>query len=177
MQFVLVDRILELEPGSRIVAVKNLTLAEEYLADHFPGFPVLPGVLMLEAAAQAAAWLIRYTENYAHSIVILKSVRAMKYGSFVVPGRQLVIEADLTRQSETETEFKARGTVNGSSAFSGRLTMERYNLADRDAALESCDQEVVAALKRQFLLLARDWLAGSRSAAETATSVRSGAVA
>ena len=60
MQFTLIDRILGLESGRRIVAIKNLTLAEEYLAEHFPGFPVMPGVLMLEAIAQASAWLIRH---------------------------------------------------------------------------------------------------------------------
>ena len=58
MRFTLVDRIVALEPGKTITAVKNLSLAEEYLADHFPGFPVLPGVLMLEAMTQAAAWLV-----------------------------------------------------------------------------------------------------------------------
>ena len=57
MRFTLVDRILELQAGQEITAVKNLSLAEEYLADHFPLFPVLPGVLMLEAMTQAGAWL------------------------------------------------------------------------------------------------------------------------
>ena len=64
MRFHLVDRVLELEPGERIVAIKNLSLAEEYLADHFPGFPVMPGVLMLEAMTQAAAWLVRASEDF-----------------------------------------------------------------------------------------------------------------
>lgn len=59
MRFTLVDKVVELEPGRRIVAIKNLSLAEEYLADHFPGFPVMPGVFMLEAMTQASAWLIR----------------------------------------------------------------------------------------------------------------------
>ena len=59
MRFILVDRISELEAGRRIVAHKALSLAEEYLADHFPKFPVLPGVLMLEAMVQASAWLAR----------------------------------------------------------------------------------------------------------------------
>ncbi|MGC8553857.1 MAG: 3-hydroxyacyl-ACP dehydratase FabZ family protein, partial [Phycisphaerae bacterium] len=57
MQFTLVDRLLELDPGKSIVMTKQVSMAEEYLADHFPRFPVLPGVLMLEAAIQASAWL------------------------------------------------------------------------------------------------------------------------
>ena len=59
MRFWLLDRICSLEPHTSLTAVKNVTLAEEYLADHFPRFPVLPGVFMLEATTQAAAWTIR----------------------------------------------------------------------------------------------------------------------
>ncbi len=156
MQFILVDRIVELEPGRKIVAVKNLTLAEEYLAEHFPGFPVLPGVLMLEAITQASAWLIRVTEDYAHSIVVLKSAKALKYGSFVTPGRQLTIEAEFTKTRNGETEIRARGTVDGTSTVSGRVTMEAYNLRDRDPALHVIDEDLVSTLKKQFLVLARD---------------------
>ncbi len=58
MKFLLVDRIESIQPGQRIVTTKALTLAEEYLADHFPAFPVMPGVLMLEALVQSAAWLV-----------------------------------------------------------------------------------------------------------------------
>src|ERR1700732_4011993 len=102
MRFVLIDRIVDVQPGrSRLagsnavttpgpslVAVKNLSLAEEYLADHFPGFPVMPGVLMLEALTQAGAWLVRDMEDFAHSVVVLKKAKMIKYGSFVEPGRQ-----------------------------------------------------------------------------------------
>jgi 3-hydroxyacyl-[acyl-carrier-protein] dehydratase len=158
MQFILVDRILELEAGRRIVAVKNLTLAEEYLAEHFPGFPVLPGVLMLEAIAQASAWLIRITEDYAHSVIVLKSVKAVKYGNFVTPGRQLTLEAEITRSRDGEFDLKAEGNVDGVKTVSGRITMEAYNLRDRDPVLHSLDGEIVASLKKLFLVLARDWL-------------------
>src|SRR5438876_1359839 len=108
MQFTLIDRILALEPGRSIVAIKNLTLTEDYLADHFPGFPVLPGVLMLETAAQAAAWLIRISEDYAHSVIVLKSAKAVKYGNFVTPGQQLTVEAEIMRTREHETELRVK---------------------------------------------------------------------
>jgi len=166
MQFILVDRILELEPGRRIAAVKNLTLAEEYLADHFPGFPVLPGVLMLEAISQASAWLIRVTEGYAHSVIVLKSVKAVKYGSFVTPGHQLAIDAEITKVQGNCTEIRARGTVDGVNTVSGRVTMESYNLRDREPALKSLDAEIIAAHKKQFLVLAREWLKSVRPAQE-----------
>ena len=70
MKFYLVDRILELEPPKRIVAVKNLSLAEEYLADHFPAYPVMPGVMMLEAVVQAAAWLVRASTDFEKNLIL-----------------------------------------------------------------------------------------------------------
>jgi 3-hydroxyacyl-[acyl-carrier-protein] dehydratase len=155
MQFILIDRILDFSPGRRIVAEKNLTLAEEYLAEHFPGFPVMPGVLMLEAITQASAWLIRVTEDYAHSVLVLKSVKAVKYGSFVTPGRRLTLEAEVTKSSAHETEFRAKGTVEGVSTVSGRITLQGYNLRDRDPGLRPIDDDIVAALRKQFWLLAR----------------------
>src|SRR6266852_3734137 len=90
MRFNLVDRILEVEPGRRIRIVKNLTLAEEYLADHFPTFPVMPGVLMLQTLVEAGAWLLRITTGFQHSVITLKEARGVKCGAFMEPGRQMV---------------------------------------------------------------------------------------
>src|ERR1051325_7827392 len=111
MRFVLIDRIVDLQRGKSLVAVKNLSLAEEYLADHFPGFPVMPGVLMLEALTQAGAWLIRGMEDSAHSVIVLKSARTIKYGSFVEPGRRLQLRVEILEHGERETQFKGEGTV------------------------------------------------------------------
>src|SRR5205814_9521503 len=91
MRFHLIDRILELEPGKRIRMVKNLTLGEEYLADHFPTFPVMPGVLMLQTLVEGAAWLLRITEDYQHSVIVLREARNVKYGSFMQPGHRMII--------------------------------------------------------------------------------------
>src|SRR6186997_1407056 len=95
MRFYLIDRILELEPGKRIRMVKNLTLAEEYLADHFPSFPVMPGVLMLQTLAEAGAWLLRITEDFRHSVITLREARNVKYGNFMQPGKSLVVTAEV----------------------------------------------------------------------------------
>jgi len=140
MRFLLIDRITELVPGQRISAVKNLTLAEEYLADHFPGFPVMPGVLMVEALVQAGGWLIRQSENYAHSTVLLKSARALKFVNFVSPGQALKLELDVHSRSDAEWTFKAQGTIDGAAAVSGRLTLESFNLADRDPSWGVADR-------------------------------------
>src|ERR1700681_578193 len=125
MRFVLIDRIIELNPGQSLVAVKNLSMAEEYLADHFPGFPVMPGVLMLEAMTQAGAWLVRAGEDFAHSIVVLKEARNVKYSNFVAPGQTLTVTVEIINQDARLTRLKAQGTVEGEVQLSGRLVLER----------------------------------------------------
>ncbi len=150
MRFALVDRITDLEPGVRITAVKNLSLAEEYLADHFPGFPVMPGVLMLEAMTQASAWLIRASEDFAHSVVTLKEARNVKYGNFVEPGQTLVVTAEIIGQDERTTKLKAQGTVDGQATVSARLTLERYNLEHENPSRREADAVVVQRLREMF---------------------------
>src|SRR5437867_9896042 len=95
MRFNLIDRIVALEPGRSIQAVKNLTLAEEYLADHFPTFPVMPGVLMLETLVEAGAWLLRISEDFRHSVIVLREARGVKYGNFMEPGRSLMVTVEM----------------------------------------------------------------------------------
>jgi 3-hydroxyacyl-[acyl-carrier-protein] dehydratase len=153
MRFVLIDRITELNRGKSLVAVKNLSLAEEYLADHFPGFPVMPGVLMLEALTQAGAWLIRDLEDFAHSVIVLKQAKTIKYGSFVEPGRQLQLRVDLVSHSETETTFKGSGVIDGQEMVKGRVTLTRFNLRDRNPSLHSTDTLITNHLRDLFATL------------------------
>ena len=140
MRFLLIDRITELVPHKSITAVKNLSLAEEYLADHFPGFPVMPGVLMLESLVQAGGWLIRHSEDFAHSAVLLKEVRAIRYNSFVSPGNTLRVEVSVRKQNGDLWDLSGSGTVNGNSAVSARLTLEAFNLADRNPEMALSDE-------------------------------------
>jgi 3-hydroxyacyl-[acyl-carrier-protein] dehydratase len=153
MRFVLIDRITEVDPGRSLVALKNLTLAEEYLADHFPGFPVMPGVLMLEALTQAGAWLIRDMEDFAHSVIVLKQAKTIKYGSFVEPGRQLELRVELVSHGDRETTFKGVGAIEGQEMVKGRLTLTRYNLRERDPALHATDALIVASLRDLYVTL------------------------
>ena len=139
MRFVLIDRILDVQPGDSLVAVKNLSLAEEYLGDHFPGFPVMPGVLMLEALTQAGAWLIRDMEDFAHSIIVLKQAKTIKYGSFVEPGRQLQLRVDLMAHDDREAAFKGVGVIDGQEMVKGRFTLTRYNLTRSRSRLHETD--------------------------------------
>jgi 3-hydroxyacyl-[acyl-carrier-protein] dehydratase len=153
MRFSLLDRIVELEPGQRISAVKALSMAEEYLGDHFPGFPVMPGVLMLEAMTQASAWLLRASEDFAHSMVVLKEARNVKYGQFVEPGQTLLVTAEVTGQTERLTKLKAQGVVDGETAVRALLVMERYNLAEENPDRSPTDQSVIRQMRELFALL------------------------
>lgn len=140
MRFTLIDRILTLEPGRSITAIKNVSLAEEYLADHFPGFPVLPGVLMVEALVQASAWLLRHTDDFAYSTILLKQTRAAKFVNFVAPGQTLTVTCELQEAVGRECTFKGAGTVDGKPCVSAKLTLERFNLTDQNPAMAANDQ-------------------------------------
>ena len=153
MRFTFVDRVLELEPGVRITTVKALSLAEEYLADHFPRFPVMPGVLMLEAMTQAGAWLVRASEDFAHSIVVLKEARNIKYADFVGPGQVLTVTAEILKEEERETQIKAQGMLGDRLAVSGRLVLQRFNLADERPDMSATDSYVKQHMRELLSLL------------------------
>ena len=141
MKFNLVDRIEHLS-HDRIVAVKYVSLAEEYLADHFPTFPVLPGVMMLEALTQAAGWLLHHRTDFARSMAVLKEARNVKYGRFVAPGGSLRLEVDLSKATDTGATFKASGTVDGAQAVQARIELAYFNLADKHPSLAEVDQRL-----------------------------------
>jgi 3-hydroxyacyl-[acyl-carrier-protein] dehydratase len=153
MRFNLLDRIVEVRPGRSLRAVKNLTLGEEYLADHFPTFPVMPGVLMLQALVEAGAWLLRLTDDYRHSIIALREAKNVKYGTFMEPGRQLSVGIDLIERDEATATFKGKGEMEGQATVSARITLAHYNLRDRDPALQAADERIVRHLRGQYALL------------------------
>ncbi|MDX1947502.1 MAG: 3-hydroxyacyl-ACP dehydratase FabZ family protein [Pirellulaceae bacterium] len=131
MRFCLLDKITELVPGVRITGTRRLRAEEDYLKDHFPRFPVMPGVLMLEAAFQASSFLVRQSEGFVNSIVVLKEARNIKYSDFVTPGKELVVTAEILKQDNSTTTLKVQGTIEGNIAVAGRLLLERFCLADR----------------------------------------------
>ena len=153
MKFNLVDSVVEIT-DERIVAVKQVTLAEEYLADHFPSFPVLPGVMMLEAMTQAAAWVLHRRRNFACSMAVLKEAKNVKFGHFVAPGDALIVELEFNKATETGgATFKASGTVADAIALSARIEMAYFNLADRQPELASVDDKVRQHNRERWRLL------------------------
>jgi 3-hydroxyacyl-[acyl-carrier-protein] dehydratase len=153
MRFHLVDRILEVTPGKQIRMAKNLTLGEEYLADHFPTFPVMPGVLMLQALVEAGAWLLRITEDFQHSVIVLREAKNVKYGNFMEPGKSLVLTADLVETNAALAVFKARGEMEGSATVSARIVLTRYNLRDRNPDWHAADERIVRHYRDHYRVL------------------------
>jgi 3-hydroxyacyl-[acyl-carrier-protein] dehydratase len=106
MRFVLLDRILELEPARRLLGSKVFAAEDEYLADHFPGYPVVPGVLLTEAMGQAGGWLIQHHLGFSR-LVLLVMIEHAKFRQLVLPGQEVLVEAEL--ETTGEETFVARG--------------------------------------------------------------------
>ena len=153
MYFSLIDRIELLEPGSRIVATKSLSMAEEYLRDHFPGFPVMPGVLMLEALTQSAAWLIRVSQDFANSLVLLKEVKSVRYGKFIQPGQTLRIESGIINSVGNLTYVKSEGVVEGKTTLRAQLLLESTRVGDKFPDRSFADEKLTKHLKDNLALI------------------------
>jgi 3-hydroxyacyl-[acyl-carrier-protein] dehydratase len=113
---ILVDRVLELVPGERIVALKNVTINEPYFMGHFPGHPVMPGVLIIESLAQACAILAFVTLEAKEgdgTLFYFAGIDAARFKKPVIPGDQLRLEAEMGRAKRGIGKFTARALVGG----------------------------------------------------------------
>jgi 3-hydroxyacyl-[acyl-carrier-protein] dehydratase len=153
MRFILIDKIVSLEEGKSLTAVKCVSLAEEYLGDHFPTFPVLPGVLLLQGLVESASWLVRQTEGFAHSMVLLAEARNVKYKSFLAPGSRIEYTVQARAIEENVSSFTGCGVADGEKILEARFGLRHFNLADRKAALAAVDAQVIQAMKTRFSLL------------------------
>ena len=112
--FLLVDRVLELEPDRRIVALKNVTVNEPFFQGHFPGAPVMPGVLVLEAMAQAGGiMLYNHMDQPETKLMYLTGIENAKFRRPVIPGDQLRIEIELLSKRSHFGKMSGRATVDG----------------------------------------------------------------
>ncbi|HEY8425295.1 MAG TPA: 3-hydroxyacyl-ACP dehydratase FabZ [Limnochordales bacterium] len=109
--FLLVDRVLELEEGQRVVAIKNVTINEPFFAGHYPGRPLMPGVLMLEALAQAAAVMLYPYVAQLGKVPLLAGIDGARFRRTVVPGDTLRLEASAKRIRSSTGMVEARALV------------------------------------------------------------------
>lgn len=117
--FLLIDRIVEFEPTKRLVAIKNVTINEPFFQGHFPGYPIMPGVLVVEAMAQAGGIIMLHEiPDRAHNLVVFTGIERAKFRRPVIPGDQLRIEVDVL-------SFRTRaGRIEGKAYVDSKLACE-----------------------------------------------------
>jgi 3-hydroxyacyl-[acyl-carrier-protein] dehydratase len=119
----LVDRVLEIEPGKRIVAIKNVTINEEFFLGHFPGHPVMPGVLLLEALAQAGGILLLHDmPDRASKLLYFTGIEKARFRRPVVPGDQVRLEIEVLNLRQRACRLEARALVEGKLAAEAILS-------------------------------------------------------
>lgn len=147
MKYRQLDQITSIEPGKKLTATRTLRAEEDYLSDHFPRFPVMPGVMMLEALHQAAVWLIRVSDNFSFPLVLLREVRSVKFGDFLTPGETLNITAETFKEDGNFTTIKASAWKGDRVTVSARLVLERCFTGDSQP---DADDEVRRLAENQF---------------------------
>lgn len=120
--FLLVDKVLEMEEGKRVVAIKNVTANEPFFQGHFPDYPVMPGVLIVEALAQVGAIGVLHMEANKGKIGFLAGLDKCRFRRQVVPGDQLLLEVEITRMKGPIGKGKGIATVNGEVACEAEIT-------------------------------------------------------
>lgn len=120
--FLLVDRITELEEGKKAVGLKNVTINEEYFNGHFPGYPVMPGVLIVEALAQVGAVAMLQKEENRGRLAFFAGIDNCRFKRQVIPGDTLKLEVEITRMRGSIGKGKAIATVEGEIACEAEIT-------------------------------------------------------
>ena len=133
MAFVFIDRILECEAGERIVALKALAFNEEFLRDHFPGMPVLPGAMILEGLVQAARQCLSSRPG-GNDRWVLVEVAQMRFNRLVVPGEVVRLEAERDREEGDAVWFRARALVGEENVGRLRFAVRPHAAAGFDEA-------------------------------------------
>jgi len=130
--FLLVDRILEIEVGKRIVGLKNVTINEPFFTGHFPGHPIMPGVLILEAMAQVGGVLLMRSLNASaeKKVLYFTGIDGARFRRPVVPGDQIRFEVEVLQQRRQMCRMKATALVDGTVAAEAELSAV---VVDRDA--------------------------------------------
>ena len=129
MRWIWIDKFIEFDSGERAVSIKNVTLAEEHLHDHFPGFPVMPECLMIEAMAQTAGILVGEAKNFKEKVILAKIKKAVFF-DYVKPGDTIKLEAKIESIAD-----EAAGTA-------GKITCDDKPVAEIDLMFSHIDQNL-----------------------------------
>lgn len=153
MKFILIDKVVHIDSPNEIKTVKSVSLAEEYLGDHFPIFPVLPGVLLLEGLIESASWLVRESQKFANSMVLLEQARNVKYKSFAAPGMQIEYSVKAKAIEENVSSFTGVGTCGDEAIVEAKFGLRHFNLADDDPKMAMIDGKIIESMKQRWILL------------------------
>lgn len=129
MRWIWIDKFIEFESGKRAVALKNITLAEEHLHDHFPGFAVMPECLMIEAMAQTAGILVGQARNFEEKVILAK-IKKCAFFNYVRPGDTLLLEA------------KIESLADEAASTTGKITCGDKHIAEVDLMFSHIDQNL-----------------------------------
>jgi len=150
MRFLLVDSILELEPGARAAGIKNVTMSEDFLADHFPNRPIMPGSMIIESMVQLADWVVRQASDF-RQLGMANSFDNLKFRRVVGPGSQLRLEVKILEQGEAEAKVQGKAYCLDALVASASFTL----------SLEPIERYLdPAEARRMFRLLYPDHTAG-----------------
>ena len=138
--FLLVDRVVEIVPGQKLTAYKNVTINEPFFNGHFPGHPVMPGVLILEALAQACALLAYKSEGMdpQKKVTYLMGIDNARFRKPVVPGDRLQLEVEVTKHKGAIWKHKGTATVDGKKVAEGEFLA---TVVDKDASAASEEEK------------------------------------
>ena len=125
-----IDRIVKIDKGTRVIAEKTVQATEEYFQDHFSGFPVLPGVLMLEGLVQAATWQVRLLEDFKRSQIRMVECTVAKFNHLVRPGNTIELDVELVQQEPPLYDFKGKVSLNGRGVSSARFRLSSQTIVE-----------------------------------------------
>lgn len=132
--FLLVDRVIALEPGKSIVAIKNVTANESFFEGHFPEVKIMPGVLIVEAVAQAGGILLYHTlPDAAKKLVVLSKLKNIKFRKIVVPGDQMRLEAEIVKARARFAVIRGRAIVDKEIVVEGEISAAIIDLEEANA--------------------------------------------